>query len=181
MQRKIEDVLEKDQFGFRKGKGTRDATGMLIISSERNLDMGEELCACFVDWMKEFDRVNWTKLILILNGTGIDRRERKLICNLYMNQSVKKSLDQGETRSVTSGGGDRVGWCLSPILFNLYNEYLTKDAVKGVGDLKSGGQVIGTMKYVDKLVLMSKKETVLQDMFDRLTEIGRFCGLEMNV
>jgi hypothetical protein len=67
------------------------------------------------------------------------------------------------------------------ILFTLYSEYLTKNAVEGVGDFKSGGQVIGTMKYVDKLVLMSKKETVLQDMFDRLNEIGRFCGLEMNV
>jgi hypothetical protein len=55
------------------------------------------------------------------------------------------------------------------------------DAFEGFEDFKSGGQVIGTMKYVDKLVLMSKKERVLQDMFDRLTEIGRFCGLEMNV
>jgi hypothetical protein len=75
IQRKIEDVLGKDQFGFRKGKGARDATGMLIISSERTVDMDEKLCACFVDRMKIFDRVNWTKLILILKGNGIDRRE----------------------------------------------------------------------------------------------------------
>ena len=74
-----------------------------------------------------------------------------------------------------------MGWCLSPSLFTLYSEYLTKDAVKGVGDFRSERKVIDAMKYVDKLVLMSKKETVLQDMFDRLTEIGRFCGLEMNV
>jgi hypothetical protein len=32
---KIEDVLREDQFGFRRGKGTRDATGMLRIISER--------------------------------------------------------------------------------------------------------------------------------------------------
>jgi hypothetical protein len=98
-----------------------------------------------------------------------------------MNQSVKITLDQTETRSVTIGGGDRVGWCLSPILFTLYSKYLTKDAVEGVGDFKWGGQMIGTIKYVAQLVLMSKKETVLQDMLDRLTEIGRFCELEMNV
>jgi len=54
-------VLGEDHFGFRTGKGATDATGMRIISSERALDMNEELCACFVDWMKAFDRVNWTK------------------------------------------------------------------------------------------------------------------------
>jgi len=74
-----------------------------------------------------------------------------------------------------------VGWCLSPILFTLYREYLTKGAFEGVGDFKSEGQVIAKMKYVDKLVLGSKKEKLLQDMFHRLTEIGRFCGLEMHV
>jgi hypothetical protein len=174
-------VLGEDHFGFRKGKGTRDATGVLIISSERTFDMNEELCACFVDWMKAFDRVNWTKLILISKRTSIDRRERKLISKFYMNQSVKIRFDQRETRIVTIGGGDRVGWHLSPILFSLYSECLKKGAVEGVGDFKSEGQVIVKMKYVDKRVLRSKKETLLQDMFDRLTETGRFCGLEMHV
>ena len=34
IERKIEDVLGKDQFGFRRGKGTRDAIGMMRIISE---------------------------------------------------------------------------------------------------------------------------------------------------
>ena len=34
---KIEDVHEEDQFGFRGGKGTRDASGMLRIISKRIL------------------------------------------------------------------------------------------------------------------------------------------------
>jgi hypothetical protein len=33
-EKKIEDVLGEDQFGFRKGKGTRNAIGMLRIISE---------------------------------------------------------------------------------------------------------------------------------------------------
>jgi len=40
---KIEDVLGGDQFGFRKGKGTRNSIGMLRIISERSLDIDEEL------------------------------------------------------------------------------------------------------------------------------------------
>ena len=34
IEKKIEDVLGEDQFGFRRGKGTRDAIGMLKIISE---------------------------------------------------------------------------------------------------------------------------------------------------
>jgi hypothetical protein len=40
---------------FRRGKGTRDAIGMLRIISEQTLDIDEELCACFIDWQKTFD------------------------------------------------------------------------------------------------------------------------------
>jgi hypothetical protein len=34
MENKMEDVLGKDRFGFRRGKGTKDAVGMLRIISE---------------------------------------------------------------------------------------------------------------------------------------------------
>jgi len=34
--------------------------------SERNFEIGEKLCVCFIDWQKAFDLVNWTKLIPIL-------------------------------------------------------------------------------------------------------------------
>ena len=80
IQKQIEDVLG-DQFGFRRGKGTRDAIGMLRLISERTLEIDEGLCVCFIDWQKAFDRVNWTKLMQILKGTGIDWREIILISN----------------------------------------------------------------------------------------------------
>jgi hypothetical protein len=43
-EKKIEDVLGEDQFGFIEGKRTRDAIGMLRIILERTLDTGEEIC-----------------------------------------------------------------------------------------------------------------------------------------
>ena len=76
----------------------------------------------------------------ILKVTGIDWRERRLISNLYMAQSVKVRLNRGETRSVKIGRGDRQGCCLSPILFNLYSECFAKEALEGFGDFKIGGK-----------------------------------------
>ena len=72
IKKKIEDVLEEDQFGFKRGKGTRNAIGMLRIISERTLEIDEELSVRFIDWQKAFDRVNWTKLMQILKKIGID-------------------------------------------------------------------------------------------------------------
>ena len=98
-----------------------------------------------------------------------------------MEQKVKVRLDRGETRSVQIGRGVRKGCSLSPILFNLYSECLTKEALDGLGDFKVGGQIIQTVKYAYDLVLMVKEETVLQGMIDKLIETGRYYGMEMNV
>ena len=151
------------------------------IIAERTLEVDEELCVCFIDWQKAFDRVNWTKLMRILKKSGIDWRERRLISKLYMEHKVKVRLDRRETRSVQIGRGVRKGCCLSPILFNLYSECLTKEALDGLGDFNTGGQIIQTVKYADDLVLMAKEETVLQGMIDKLFETGRYYGMEMNV
>jgi hypothetical protein len=107
LEKKIENVLGEDQFEFRRGKGTRDAIGMLRIISERTLEIDEELSVCFIYWRKAFDRVNWTKLMQILKKIGIDWRERRLISNLNMAQTVKVRMNRGETRSVKVGGGVR--------------------------------------------------------------------------
>ena len=117
----------------------------------------------------------------ILKGTGIEWRERRLISNLYMAQSVRVRLNCGETRSVKTGRGVTQGCCLSPVLFNLYCECLTKEALEGFGDFKIGGQIIHIVKYVDDLVLLAKEENVLQKMIDKLIEIGGCYGMEMNV
>ena len=136
---------------------------MMRIIAERTLETDEELCVCFIDWQKAFDRVKWTKLMQILKRTGIDWRERRLISKLYTVQRVKVRLDRGETRSVQIGRGVRQGCCLSPILFNLYSECLTKETLEGFGDFKIGGKIIHTVKYADDLVLLAKEGKVLQE------------------
>jgi hypothetical protein len=54
IERKTEDVLG-DQFVFRRGKGTRNAIGMLRKISERALEIDAKVCVCFIDWQKASD------------------------------------------------------------------------------------------------------------------------------
>jgi len=69
----------------------------------------------------------------------------------------------------------------SPILFKLYSECLTKEALERFGDFKIRGQIIHTAKYADELVLLAKEEKVLHDMIDKLIEIEGCYGMEINV
>ena len=58
------------------------------------------------------------------------------------NLGPRKLLFRGcseKTRSVKIGRGVSQGCCLSPILFKLYSEYLTKEALEGFRDFKVGG------------------------------------------
>jgi hypothetical protein len=105
IEKKIENGLGKNLFGFTREKVSRDAIEMLRIIPEQTLKTDEKPSVCFIDWQKAFDRVNWTKLMQILNGTDIDWCERRLTSNLYMAQSVKVRLNRGETRSVKDWKG----------------------------------------------------------------------------
>jgi hypothetical protein len=56
----------RGHFGFKSGKETREAIGILRIISKRTADIDGEKCACFTGWQKASDRVNWTELMWIL-------------------------------------------------------------------------------------------------------------------
>jgi hypothetical protein len=51
-----------------------------------NLEIDKELCVCAMDWQK------WTKLMQILKETGNDWRERWLVSQMRMDQSVKNTI-----------------------------------------------------------------------------------------
>jgi hypothetical protein len=97
------------------------------------LDIDEELIICFIDRQKAFDRVNWTKLMQILNKTGNDWRERRLISNLYFNRPVLTvwitNFTQGLQRVMVTGNPKclptifQVGylWLNNILRFNFYS------------------------------------------------------------
>jgi hypothetical protein len=101
----------------------------------------------------------------ILKETGIDWHEGRLISKLFMDQS-RVQLDQGETKSIKTAR--RVTHSVP-----LIHKDLTNETLQGFGNRKIVGQVIGTVKCAGDIVLLAKGETVLQDMIDRLTGIGR--------
>ena len=72
IERKIEDILGEDLFGFRKRKGTTDAIGMMMIMMISERTYGQGIVCVLIEWQMALERVNWTILMPILKETGIN-------------------------------------------------------------------------------------------------------------
>ena len=127
---KARDFIGQIQFGFRKGCGTRDSIGVMRMICERSLEFGNNVYICFVHFEKAFDRVNWEKMMKVLQSIGVDWRDRRMISELYMNQDAVLRIAGGESDSGIIGRGVRQGCPLSPLLFSIYAEMMMKEALE---------------------------------------------------
>jgi Reverse transcriptase (RNA-dependent DNA polymerase). len=69
---------------------------------------------------------------------------------------------------------------MSPILFNLYGEYLVKETLAEVGYFKFGGRISNMVRFADDTAVIAKPQEELQDMVNRLV-FGRKYGMEINI
>ena len=90
-------------------------------------------------------------------------------------------LDQWNIRNLKTGRRVRQECRLSPILFSLNSECLTKVAVEVFGCFEIGGHIIHTVKKADDLVLLAEEENVTGDTINRSIEIRRSYGMEIYV
>ena len=88
----------------------------------------ENIYFCFIDYAKAFDCVDHNKLWKILKEMGIPEYLTCLLGNLYIGQEATVRTGHGTADWFQIGKGVRQGCILSPCLFNLYAEYIMRNA-----------------------------------------------------
>ena len=84
---------------------------------------------CFLDYSKAFDCVDHpTTVSNIMKEMDIPEHMVRVIRSLHANQYAKLRTEYGDMESFSIGKGVRQGCVLSPYLFNLYSEYITRQA-----------------------------------------------------
>lgn len=83
----METLLINDQFGFRKGRGTREAILSLTLVLDKRLRKNKDTFIAFVDLEKAFDKVEWCQLFQMLRA-GIKYRDRRVIWSLCREEVV---------------------------------------------------------------------------------------------
>ena len=122
------------QARFRKDRGTRE-------NFQHPLDYWKgkrvpEKNFCFIDYAKAFDCVDCNKLWKILQDMGIPDHLTCLLRNLYAGQEARVRTGHGTTDWFRIGKGVHRGCILSPCLFNLYAEYIMRNA--GLEEAQAG-------------------------------------------
>ena len=128
LQQYVNHKLPNVQAGFRKGRGTRDQIANMrwIIKKARKFQ--KTIYFCFIYYAKAFDCVDHNKLWKILKEMGIPDHLTCLRRNLYAGQEATVRTGLGKTDWFQIKKGVHQGCILSPCLFNLYAEYIMKNA-----------------------------------------------------
>ena len=95
--------------------------------SSNKQDSSRKTSFCFIDYAKDFDCVDHSKLWKILKEMGIPDHLICLLRNLYAGQEATVRTEHGTTDCFQIGKGVHQGCILSPCLFNLYAEYIMRN------------------------------------------------------
>ena len=158
LQQYVNHELPDVQAGFRKGRGTRDQITYIcwIIKTARKFQ--RNIYICFTAYTKAFDCVDHNKLWKILQEMGIPDHLTCLLRNLYAGQEATVRTGHGTTDWFQIGKGVCQGCILSPCLFNLYAEYIMRNARldEAQAGIKTVGININNLRYVDDTTLSRK-------------------------
>ena len=110
-------------------------------------------------YVKAFDCVDHNKLWKILKEMGIPDHLTCLLRNLYAGQEATIRTGHGTTDWFHIGKGVHQGCILSPSLFNIYAEYIMRNAGldEAQARVKIAGRNSNILRYADDTTLMSEK------------------------
>ena len=114
--------------GFRKGRGTRDQIASTHWIIENAREFQKNIYFCFIDQAKSFDCVDHNELWKTLQEMGIPNRLSCLLRNLYSGEETTVRTGHETIDWFQIGKGVCQGCILSPYLFNLYAEYIMRNA-----------------------------------------------------
>ena len=180
MNRELPDV----QTGFRKGRGTRDQIANIhwIMEKAREFQKKTSISA-LLTMPKPFDCVDHNKLWKILKEMGISDHLTCLLRNLYAGQETTVRIEHGTTDWLQIGKGVCQGCILSPCLFNIYSEYIMRNA--GVDEAQAGikiaGRNINNFRYSDDTTPMAESEEELQSLLMKVKKESEKVGLKLNI
>lgn len=178
----LERQIPPEQAGFVPGRGTREQILNVRQIVEKSREFNVPVVLCFVDYMKAFDCVRWESLYGILQEMGVPKHLADMVRSLYEESEAVVRTYEGETGNFRTERGVRQGCILSPQLFNIYSEYVMRQALEGWrGGVSIGGRNISNLRYADDTTLIAASEEEMVELIKRVETAGERLGLHINV
>ena len=123
------------------------------------------------------------KLWKILKETGISDHLTCLLRYLFAGQEATVKTGHGTRDWFQIGKGVHQGCILSPCLFDLYSEYVIRNARLGEAQagIKFAGRNINNLRYADNTTLMAETEEELKSFLMKVKEESEKVGFKLNI
>ena len=123
------------------------------------------------------------KLWKILREMGIPDHLTCLVRSLYVGQEATVRTGHGTTDWFQIGKGVRQGCILLPCLFNLYAEYIMRNAglEETQAGIKTSGRNINNLRYAGDTTLMAESEDELKSLLMKVRVESEKVGLKLNI
>ena len=155
LQQYMNHELPHVQAGFQKGK---DQIANIHQIIEKAREFQKNIYFLFIDYAKAFDCVDHNKLWKILKEMGIPDHLICLLRNLDAGQEATVRTGYGTIDWFQIGKGVCQGCILSSYLFNLYAEYIMRNA--GLDEAQAGIKIarrnINNLRYADDTTLTAE-------------------------
>ncbi len=135
---------------------------------------------CFIDASKAFDRINHEKLFLKLLARGVPKYILRILIFWYANQAMRVKWDNAVSAPFHVNNGVRQGGILSPILFNVYMDDLSRQLNACNTGCIVGNTVVNHLMYADDLVILSPYSAGLQDLLKVCSQYGNDYDIKFN-
>ena len=165
-------ALDSMQFGFTAGKGTTDAIFIVRQVQEKHLAKKRELWMAFVDLEKAFDRVPREVVWWALRRVGVEEWLVKVIQSMYVGVTTAVRMKGEESKEFEVKVGVHQGSVLSPLLFTIVLEALSRQFRNGLP---------WELFYADDLVLLAESREILMERISVWKEGLESKGLRVNV
>ena len=144
---------------------------------EKAREFQKKMYFCFIDYAKTFDCVDDNKLWKTLQEMGIPDHLPCLLRNLYAGHETTVRTRHGTTDWFQIGKGVQ-GCMLSPCLFNLYAEYIMRNAGldEAQAGIKTAWRNINNLRYADNTILMAESEKELKSLLMKVKEESEKVG-----
>lgn len=178
----LSNVADTDyQFGFKSGLSTSLCTQVFKDTVDYYTNRGSHVFACFIDFSKAFDRVNYWKLFNKLLDDQIDPNVIGILAFWYSQQQVCVKWQNTMTASFRVTNGTRQGGVLSPTLFNRYiNDLITVIVSSHIG-CHVGSKCVNILAYADDMVLLTPAWCAMQQLLDIIVEQISYIDMTCNI
>ena len=168
-----ERIISNCQIGFIPGNRTADHILILKTLIDSYKKTKKRLFLCFVDFQKAFDTVFRAGLIYKLIDLNLSTKFIHIVKGMYNYVSASVRTEHGLTTKFPIDVGTRQGCNLSPTLFNLYINDLTKELLDpSYKPITLNETKLSCLMYADDLVLLSESELGMKKC---LATLERFC------